>query len=239
MPPTPTQMASSWSGEMDLEEESDDGSSSLRPHINNLGPFEVDHLATFAIPHQPSGQQLIEEGFNKLFEMERTSGVWTMQCSLLIAPPFFHVVFMENGRKSRSEQFRLADMIEPTARLSDDRRDPFNNVFLFVYKSASGAEGGGSVSGGASSSLYASSAAEEDAARGGGDATAEEMHLFQCVNCSAKDIVDGVKEAKSELIKAGFKKNRANWERPVGQFNQEPRRKYWATRSSVRSWDSE
>ena len=38
----------------------------------------------------------------------------------------------------------------------------------------------------------------------------EEMHLFQCVNCSAKDIVDGVKEAKSDLIKAGFKKNRAN-----------------------------
>ena len=73
-----TATTTTWSGELELEDESDDGSRSP-----SVGPFEVDHLATFAIPHQPSGRKLIEDGFNKLFEMERTSGVWTMQVGFI------------------------------------------------------------------------------------------------------------------------------------------------------------
>ncbi len=61
------------------------------------GPvFEVDHLATFTVGSK-QGLLKAEDGMRKLRIMEKTQGIWTMECQVMIDSNYVVVFDKKTG----------------------------------------------------------------------------------------------------------------------------------------------
>ncbi|CDW52223.1 epidermal growth factor receptor pathway; epiderm al growth factor receptor kinase [Trichuris trichiura] len=132
--------------------------------------YLVEHLATFGVGPQ-FGLQWPSDGIRKLKQMERSSAIWAQRMILRLLPTAL-VVEDENGEAV--ENFPLDLVSDPTAHLSTDPRDLYNNLLVFVVN-----EGKNKKS-----------------------SAPTEMHIFQCVQVSASQLADDIKQYLRGRFKA-------------------------------------
>ncbi|XP_064476706.1 epidermal growth factor receptor kinase substrate 8-like isoform X2 [Ornithodoros turicata] len=128
-----------------------------------VGPtYFLEHLATFSVGHQYA-LETPKDGLRKLFQMEKSKGIWTQKMKMRLDRKWVIIIDCENG--DIVERFPMSLISEPTAFTSDDPRELYNNILVFVVR--------------------------DDAAPHQG--SHEEMHIFQCVRVSAQEVVDDIK----------------------------------------------
>ncbi|XP_042203254.1 epidermal growth factor receptor kinase substrate 8-like isoform X2 [Homarus americanus] len=127
------------------------------------GPtYVLEHLATFRVSPE-SDLVYPADGMRRLLHMEKTSGIWTQKMLLRLDKKWVYIQSHENG--DVVEKFPMELIREPTAFTSEDPKELYNNIFIFVVA--------------------------EDPKRNYQNPT--EMHIFQCLRISAKDVVEDVK----------------------------------------------
>ncbi|CAL4094740.1 unnamed protein product [Meganyctiphanes norvegica] len=127
------------------------------------GPtYVLEHLATFRVSPE-SDLVYPADGMRRLLHMEKTSGIWTQKMMLKLEKKWVYILSHENG--DTVEKFPFELIREPTAFTSDDPKELYNNIFIFVVA--------------------------EDPKRNYQNPT--EMHIFQCLRISAKDVVEDMK----------------------------------------------
>jgi epidermal growth factor receptor kinase substrate 8 len=122
----------------------------------------------------------------KLRMMEKTHGIWTMECQLLVDKNYIVVYDKKNGNEV--ESFPVSLVADPTCVISNDKKDTFNNIVLFTVledtrkkPSSSSSNNNATVSGGTVSAGTPPS----------------EMHIFQCLRPShSTEIVDEIYKLK-------------------------------------------
>lgn len=127
------------------------------------GPtYVLEHLATFRV--SPEADLVYPaDGMRRLLHMEKTSGIWTQKMLMKLDKKWVFIQSHENG--DTVEKFPMELIREPTAFTSDDPKELYNNIFIFIVV--------------------------EDPKRNYQNPT--EMHIFQCLRISAKDVVEDVK----------------------------------------------
>ncbi|VDN03415.1 unnamed protein product [Thelazia callipaeda] len=129
---------------------------------NDTPSYWVEHLATFAVGRE-FGLQHPEDGVRKLKQLENNSAIWAQPMVLRLRPT---IVSVEDENGDLVEQFPMELITNPTAHLSTNPRDVYNNILLFIVK--------------------------EDKKRGR-SLNPTEMHIFQCNRVSANDVADDIK----------------------------------------------
>lgn len=128
-----------------------------------VGPsYLLEHLATFRVA-EDSELQYPADGMRRLLHMEKTSGIWTQKMQLRLERDWVLILSHEN--EDVVERFPIELITEPTAFTSDDPKELYNNIFIFVVA--------------------------EDPKENYTNST--EMHIFQCLRISAKDLVEDMK----------------------------------------------
>ncbi|WKY03645.1 hypothetical protein Q1695_004975 [Nippostrongylus brasiliensis] len=128
--------------------------------IDDVTPsYYVEHLATFAVGRQ-FGLTFPADGIRKLKQMEKNSAIWAQPLVLRFRQ---NGVTVEDENGDLVEQFPLELIEQPTAHVSSDPRDTYNNILLFIVR--------------------------EDT-RNKRSATPTEMHIFQCNRVAATEVAD-------------------------------------------------
>ncbi|CAI4228141.1 unnamed protein product [Auanema sp. JU1783] len=128
--------------------------------IDEMTPsYYVEHLATFAVGRQ-FGLTFPADGIRKLKQMEKNSAIWAQPLILRFRA---HMVTVEDENGDLVEQFPLELIEQPTAHLSNDSREQYNNMLLFIVR--------------------------EDP-RNKRNTTPTEMHIFQCNRVAATEVAD-------------------------------------------------
>lgn len=128
------------------------------------GPsYLLEHLATFSVGQQYALESP-KDGLRKLFQMEKSKGIWTQKMKMKLDRKWVIIIDCENG--DVVERFPMSLISDPTAFTSDDPRELYNNILVFVV---------------------------QDDPVSGGQPEHAEMHIFQCVRISAKEVVDDIK----------------------------------------------
>ncbi|XP_048779459.2 epidermal growth factor receptor kinase substrate 8-like protein 1 isoform X5 [Ostrea edulis] len=148
----------------DLDRNSFDGRYDMRDTRDEAVMFELDHLATFS---SRTGAMSAEDGLRKLRQMEGTTGIWTMRCTMIVERKPLTLVILDKSNGEELERFPLDLVHEPTAIFKDDKREIYTNLILFTVL--------------------------EDPRRRNGQA---DMHIFQSIVTAAQDIVDEIQAAK-------------------------------------------
>lgn len=108
----------------------------------------------------------------KLRIMEKSQGIWTMECQILIDSKYLVVYDKKNAQEV--EIFPMELVCDPTSVISDDKKDIYNNILLFTvmedYKKKS-----------VSPNI---------------PTTPTEMHIFQCIQTHSAEIVDEIYKIK-------------------------------------------
>ncbi|CAD6195138.1 unnamed protein product [Caenorhabditis auriculariae] len=134
------------------------GFASAEPRLEDNTPsYNVEHLATFAVGRQ-FGLTVPADGIRKLKQMEKNSAIWAQPLILRFRQ---NIVTVEDENGDLVEQFPLDLIEQPTAHVSSDPRDTYNNMLLFVVR--------------------------EDRKRTN---TPTEMHIFQCNRVAANEVAD-------------------------------------------------
>ncbi|CAJ0929144.1 unnamed protein product, partial [Mesorhabditis belari] len=121
--------------------------------------YFVEHLATFAVGRQ-FGLVAPADGIRKLKQMERSQAIWAQPMVLRLRRD---IISVENENGELVESFPLDLVEQPTAHMSSDPRDAYNNILLFVVK--------------------------EDS-KGRKHTTPTEMHIFQCNRVAATEVAE-------------------------------------------------
>jgi len=127
------------------------------------GPaFLLEHLATFRVSEEA---ELVEpgDGMRRLLHMEKTTGIWTQRMLLRLDRRYVSILSHEN--EVVVERFPLSLVRNPTAFTSEDPKEIYDNIFIFV--------------------------ADRDPS--GAFTENTEMHIFQCMEDSAKAVVEDMK----------------------------------------------
>ncbi|EPB75794.1 Phosphotyrosine-binding domain protein [Ancylostoma ceylanicum] len=128
--------------------------------IDDVTPsYYVEHLATFAVGRQ-FGLTFPADGIRKLKQMEKNSAIWAQPLVLRFRQ---NGVTVEDENGDLVEQFPLELIEQPTAHVSSDPRDTYNNILLFIVR--------------------------EDT-RSKRSSTPTEMHIFQCNRVAATEVAD-------------------------------------------------
>uniref|UniRef100_A0A914VAY0 PTB domain-containing protein n=1 Tax=Plectus sambesii TaxID=2011161 RepID=A0A914VAY0_9BILA len=98
--------------------------------IDETPSYWVEHLATFAVGKQ-FGLEWPSDGIRKLKQMEKNSAIWAQPMVLRLRPS---MVSVEDENGELVEQFPMELVADPTAHLSTDPRDVYNNILLFVVR---------------------------------------------------------------------------------------------------------
>ncbi|VDN19087.1 unnamed protein product [Gongylonema pulchrum] len=108
------------------------GSGSRHPSTveSETPSYWVEHLATFAVGRE-FGLQFPDDGVRKLKQLENNSAIWAQPMVLRLRP---NVVSVEDENGDLVEQFPMELVTTPTAHLSTDPRDVYNNILLFIVK---------------------------------------------------------------------------------------------------------
>lgn len=125
--------------------------------------YFLEHLATFSVGQQYA-LETPKDGLRKLFQMEKSKGIWTQKMKMKLDRKWVIIIDCENG--DVVERFPMSLISDPTAFTSDDPRELYNNILVFVVQDDP-----------------TSSSQQEHS----------EMHIFQCVRISAKEVVDDIK----------------------------------------------
>merc|ERR1719447_1854941 len=102
----------------------------------------------------------------RLLAMEKTSGIWTQKMLMRLERKMVNIMDYEN--REVVERFPLHLVREPTAFTSNDPKEMYNNIVIYIVGLPP----------------------EENSNN-------SEMHIFQCVNVSARDVVEDLKALKS------------------------------------------
>ncbi|KAH8035175.1 hypothetical protein HPB51_004416 [Rhipicephalus microplus] len=151
--------------------------------------YFLEHLATFSVGQQYA-LETPKDGLRKLFQMEKSKGIWTQKMKMKLDRKWVIIIDCENG--DVVERFPMSLISDPTAFTSDDPRELYNNILVFVVQDDP-----------------TSSSQQEHS----------EMHIFQCVRISAKEVVDDIKAFIMGKSRGKFRK----------EFSYPP---YWLRRRS-------
>lgn len=152
---------------------------------DEAGPsYLVEHLATFRVGSAYEVESP-KDGLRKLFQMEKTKGIWTQKMSIRLESRWMVIIDCENGEIV--ERFPMSLLSEPTAFTSNDPRELYNNILVFIVK--------------------------DDHPPPKGATSDAEMHIFQCVRISAQEVVSDIKTMM--LGKALPVKSKANGSRNI------------------------
>ena len=103
------------------------------------------------------------DGIRRLLAMEKTNGIWTQKMLMRIDRGKM-VNIMDHENKEIVEQFPLGLVREPTAYTSADPKEMYNNILVYIVGHPPGES-----------------------------PMPSEMHIFQCVNVRAVDVVEDLK----------------------------------------------
>uniref|UniRef100_A0A914LQS6 SH3 domain-containing protein n=1 Tax=Meloidogyne incognita TaxID=6306 RepID=A0A914LQS6_MELIC len=134
-------------------------SSPQQPITQHIPAYGVEHLASFAVG-KLFGLITPTDGIRKLQQMERNSAICPVPMLFTLHPDRV-AVLEENG--ALVEEFPLSLVTDPSAHISTDTSDLFNNVLLFVVR-------------------------EHDVPNRSGGVVPTEMHIFQCIGVSAQEV---------------------------------------------------
>uniref|UniRef100_A0A6A7FVU1 Epidermal growth factor receptor kinase substrate 8-like protein 2 n=2 Tax=Hirondellea gigas TaxID=1518452 RepID=A0A6A7FVU1_9CRUS len=158
----------------------------------NVGPsYLLEHLATFRVA-EDSDLLYPADGMRRLLHMEKTTGIWTQKMQLRLERNWVLILSHEN--EDIVEKFPIELIREPTAFTSDDPKELYNNIFIFVV-------------------------AEDPK---GNYTNSTEMHIFQCMQISAKDVVEEMKLCIS-----------GKWGALRGEGTAPPRRSHGSSRELI------
>ncbi|XP_043207602.1 epidermal growth factor receptor kinase substrate 8-like isoform X2 [Amphibalanus amphitrite] len=124
--------------------------------------YLLEHLATFTVSPE-MGTLGPRDGMRRLLQMEKTTGIWTQKMELRLRNQSVVIVDHENG--DLVERFPMHLIREPTAFTSNDPKELYNNIFIFIIT--------------------------EDPSRH--SMNPPEMHIFQCLRVSAQQLVEEMK----------------------------------------------
>ena len=123
--------------------------------------YLLEHLATFSV--SPENDLVYPaDGMRRLLAMEKTNGIWTQKMMMRLERKMVNIMDHEN--EEIVEQFPLGLVREPTAFTSNDPKEMYNNILIYIVGHPPG-----------ESPIPA------------------EMHIFQCVNVRARDVVEDIK----------------------------------------------
>lgn len=127
--------------------------------------FVLEHLATFTV--NPENDLVYPaDGMRRLLAMEKTNGIWTQKMLMKIERNMINI--MDNENKEIVERFPLRLVREPTAFTSSDPKEMYNNILIY-------------------------SVGHSQSENSPHPPPPAEMHIFQCVNVRARDVVETLK----------------------------------------------
>ena len=89
----------------------------------------LEHLATFSV--SPENDLVYPaDGLRRLLAMEKTNGIWTQKMLMRIDRKMVNIMDQEN--KEIVEQFPLGLVREPTAFTSNDPKELYNNILIYI-----------------------------------------------------------------------------------------------------------
>ncbi|XP_023231843.1 epidermal growth factor receptor kinase substrate 8-like protein 2 [Centruroides sculpturatus] len=118
-----------------------------------------------------------KDGLRRLLQMEKSSGIWTQKMQMRLERNWVIIIDYENG--DIVERFPMSLISDPTACTSDGRRELYNNILIFIVR-------------------------EDPKSK---NHNPSEMHIFQCAQVSAQDVVDEIKMFMSGKAKSRYKDN--------------------------------
>jgi len=127
--------------------------------------YLLEHLATFTVSPE-TDLMYPADGMRRLLAMEKTSGIWTQKMLMKLEKRMVNILDQEN--REVVERFPLHLIRDPTAFTSNDPKEMYNNIVIYIVGRP-----------------------EQEADRN------SEMHIFQCVNVSARDVVEDLKSLKN------------------------------------------
>lgn len=127
--------------------------------------YSVEHLATFTVTRE-TGIVYPADGMRRLLQLEKSNGIWSQKMQLCLDGQWVLIMDYESG--SIMERFPVSLIQEPTAFTSPDPVELYNNILAFIV-GAPPDRGGRSPS------------------------PRREMHIFQCHNINAQDLVEDLK----------------------------------------------
>ena len=101
------------------------------------------------------------DGMRRLLAMEKTNGIWTQKMLMKVDAKSMGVNIIDQENKEIVERFPLDLVREPTAFTSNDPKELYNNILIYIVGHPP----------------------EESP-------TPAEMHIFQCNNVRARDVVE-------------------------------------------------
>ncbi|KAA0201978.1 hypothetical protein HAZT_HAZT009186, partial [Hyalella azteca] len=97
---------------------------------DTIGPtYLLEHLATFRVA-KDSDLLYPADGMRRLLHMEKTSGIWTQKMQLRLDRHWVLILSHEN--EDIVEKFPIELIRDPTAFTSDDPKELYNNIFIFI-----------------------------------------------------------------------------------------------------------
>lgn len=129
---------------------------------DNYPTYLLEHLATFSVGAQ-YGITTPKDGLRRLLQMEKSSGIWTQKMQMRLEKKWVVIIDNENG--DVVERFPMSLISEPTSYTSNDPRELYNNIVVFIVK--------------------------DDPKNK--NHNPPEMHIFQCARVSAQEVVNEMK----------------------------------------------
>nr|XP_021003061.1 epidermal growth factor receptor kinase substrate 8-like protein 2 isoform X2 [Parasteatoda tepidariorum] len=141
------------------------------------GPrYLLEHLATFSVGSE-FGIVSPKDGLRRLLQMEKSNGIWTQKMQMKLDKNWVLILDYEDG--DVVEKFPMNLISDPTAYTSEDSRELYNNILIFIVR--------------------------EDSKNK--NPNQSEMHIFQCSKVYAQDVVDEMKMFMSGKIKTKTAEN--------------------------------
>ncbi|GFT33418.1 epidermal growth factor receptor kinase substrate 8 [Nephila pilipes] len=140
--------------------------------VTDDGPrYLLEHLATFSVGSE-FGLVSPKDGLRRLLQMEKTNGIWTQKMQMKLDKNWVLILDYEDG--DVVEKFPMNLISDPTAYTSEDPRELYNNILIFIVR--------------------------EDPKNK--NPNQSEMHIFQCSRVYAQDVVDEMKMFMSGKVRA-------------------------------------
>jgi epidermal growth factor receptor kinase substrate 8 len=157
--------------------------------------YLLEHLATFSV--SPENDLVYPaDGMRRLLAMEKTNGIWTQKMQMRIDRGKI-VNIMDHENKDIVEQFPLSLVREPTAFTSNDPKEMYNNILIYIVGHPPGES-----------------------------PMPSEMHIFQCVNVRAREVVEDLKNGSRSRGGGDSSRNHggghAQPDIEVGDLHQQP-----------------
>ncbi|KAJ8951448.1 hypothetical protein NQ318_006877 [Aromia moschata] len=89
----------------------------------------IEHLATFTVTKE-TGIIYPADGMRRLLQLEKTNGIWSQKMQLCLDNSWVLIMDYETG--GVMERFPANSIQEPTAFMSQDPMEMYNNILVFI-----------------------------------------------------------------------------------------------------------